>query len=57
VIEAPGASYGIVSDGFRFVVVRATTDVRKTQGKSVTVSRDRDGRVVVRHAHDRDRGS
>jgi type IV secretory pathway VirD2 relaxase len=56
VIEAPGASYAVVSDGSRFVVVRATTQVRAAQGKSVMVSRDRDGRVVVRHAHDRDRG-
>jgi hypothetical protein len=57
VLEAPGASYAVVSDGSRFVVVRATTQVRAAQGKSVTLSRDRDGRVVVRHAHDRERGS
>ena len=46
----------VVSDGFRFVVVRATTDVRKAQGKSVTLSHDRAGRVIVRDAPDLDRG-
>jgi hypothetical protein len=49
--------YAAVSDGARFVLVKATREVRALEGKAVTLSKDRDGRVVVRPAHERDRGS
>jgi hypothetical protein len=51
-----GASYAVVSDGQRFVLLRATVALRGAEGKSVTVARDAKGRLVVRHAADQDIG-
>jgi hypothetical protein len=50
-------SYAVVSDGSRFVVVPATSTVRACHGKMATVSRDPAGRIVVRNALERERGS
>jgi hypothetical protein len=47
-----GASYAIVSDGQRFVVVQ-TTEARRWNGKAVTLTRDAKGRPVVREGPDR----
>jgi YD repeat-containing protein len=48
--------YAIVSDGPRFVVLRATTALRAAHGKTVTVTRDAQGRLLVRPAPDLDIG-
>ncbi len=48
-----GASYTIVSDGSRFIVVR-THDSRTLHGKAVTITRDANGRPIVRAAGDRE---
>jgi hypothetical protein len=50
-------SYAAVFDGAKFVLVPATRAVRALEGKAVTVTKDREGRVVVRGAQERDRGS
>ena len=52
----PPGAYAVVSDGERFVVLRATPALRALQGQSVAVARDAKGRLVVRHAPDRDIG-
>jgi type IV secretory pathway VirD2 relaxase len=52
VIAPGGASYAIVSDGQRFVVVR-TAEARQWHGKDVAVTRDAMGRPLVRKAPDR----
>jgi type IV secretory pathway VirD2 relaxase len=56
--DAAGGSsaYAVVSDGSRFIVVRVTPAIRASQGKSVTVSRNGKGRLVVRPAPDKDMG-
>jgi type IV secretory pathway VirD2 relaxase len=50
------ASYAVVSDGERFVVLRATSALRASRGKAVTVTRDARGRLVVQRTADRDIG-
>lgn len=52
-----GSSYAIVSDGSRFAVIESTATLRAMQGKSVVVSRDAKGRLVVRPDLDRGIGS
>ena len=54
---APGASYAVVSDGQRFVVLRATAALRALHGKTVTVTRDAKGRLLVRPEPGKDIGS
>jgi type IV secretory pathway VirD2 relaxase len=53
---APGAPYAVVSDGRRFVVLRATAALRASHGKTVTVTRDAKGRLLVLPAPDKDIG-
>jgi hypothetical protein len=48
--------YAVVTDGSRFVVVRATPEIRAARDRKVSVSRDDRGQVVVRNAPERDRG-
>ena len=50
----PPSAYAVVSDGERFVVLRATSLLHALQGQSVEVTRDGKGRLVVRPALDRD---
>jgi hypothetical protein len=52
-----GPGYAVVSDGSAFVVVAATPTVRACHGQMATVSRDPAGRIVVRNALERERGS
>ncbi len=52
----PPSTYAVVSDGERFVVLRATPALRALQGKSVAVARDAKGRLVVRPDPDQDIG-
>jgi hypothetical protein len=55
--EGPASSaYTVVSDGQRFVVLRATPALRALHGQSVAVTRDAKGRLLVRLALDRDLG-
>ena len=54
---APGAFYAVVSDGQRFVVLRATVALRALHGKTVTVTRDAKGRLLVRPEPGKDIGS
>jgi type IV secretory pathway VirD2 relaxase len=54
---SPGAAYAVVSDGQRFIVLRATAALRAAHGTTVTVERDTKGRLLVRPAPDRDIGS
>ena len=49
-------AYTLVSDGERFVVLRARPLLRALQGQSVEVTRDAKGRLVVRPALDKDLG-
>jgi hypothetical protein len=51
---SPG--FAVVSDGSRFVLVRAATSDRASVGRTVTVTRDGKGRAVVRPAEDKDLG-
>jgi type IV secretory pathway VirD2 relaxase len=53
---ANGRPYVVVSDGSRFVVLRATASMRGAQGKTVTVSCDAKGRPSLRRIADRDIG-
>jgi type IV secretory pathway VirD2 relaxase len=53
---SPGASYAVVSDGQRFVLLRATAALRASHGKTVTFTRDAKGRLVVRPDPDKDIG-
>ena len=59
VLEAGrGAStLAMVSDGSRFVLVPLSPSVRALEGRTVTVSSDPKGHLVMRKAHERDRGS
>jgi hypothetical protein len=52
--SADGRPYVVVSDGSRFVVLRATAWLRAANGKTVTVVRDAKGRFLIRHTTDRD---
>jgi len=54
---SPGAAYAVVSDGQRFVLLRATPALRAADGKTVTVTRDAKGRMLVRREPDKDIGS
>ncbi len=54
---APGASYAVVSDGQRFILLRATAALRASHGKTVTVTHDVRGRLLVRPEPDKDLGS
>jgi type IV secretory pathway VirD2 relaxase len=51
------AAYAIVSDGQRFVLLRATGALRAAEGKAVTVTRDAADRLLVRPAPDKGLGS
>jgi hypothetical protein len=53
----PGASYAVVSDGQRFILLRATTALRAAHGKTVTVARDAKGRLLFRPHPEKDIGS
>jgi type IV secretory pathway VirD2 relaxase len=48
--------YVIVSDGSRFVLLRETASLRAAQGKTVALSCDAKGRLLVRGTADRDLG-
>ncbi len=52
----PPGVYAVVSDGERFVLLRATPALRALQGQSVAVVRDGKGRLVVGPAPDRGLG-
>jgi hypothetical protein len=52
-----GSSYAVISDGSRFGALESTTTLRGMQGKSVVLSRDAKGRLVVRPDLDRGLGS
>jgi type IV secretory pathway VirD2 relaxase len=54
--RGPPGAYAVVSDGQRFVVLRATPALRALQGQSVVVARDAKGRLVVRPGPDHDIG-
>jgi len=56
--DGPMASsaYTIISDGQRFILLRATPALRALHGQSVAVTRDANGRLLVRRALDKDRG-
>jgi YD repeat-containing protein len=51
-----GAKYALISDGQRFVVLRASAGLRAAHGKTVTVTRDAQGRLLVRPTPDQDLG-
>jgi Protein of unknown function (DUF3363) len=53
----PDASYAVVSDGQRFILLRATRALQAAHGKTVTVARDAKGRLLVRPDPDKDIGS
>ncbi len=55
-VARAGTPYAIVSDGTRFAVIPATAALRDLEGKAVAISRDPDGRAVVRASPDRDLG-
>jgi hypothetical protein len=46
----------VVSDGLRFVVLRTSPELRAAQWKKVSLTRDAQGRVLVRPEMDRDLG-
>jgi type IV secretory pathway VirD2 relaxase len=48
--------YAVVTDGERFVVLPATDALRAALGKTVTLVRDPQGRVLIRPDRDRDLG-
>jgi hypothetical protein len=51
-----GTRYAVVSDGQRFILLRATAALRASHGRAVTVTRDPKGRLLVRPAPDKDIG-
>jgi len=53
-VPAGLSGYAVVSDGLRFVLVRASTVERASDGRPVTVTRDGKGRAVVRPSRDKD---
>jgi hypothetical protein len=53
-MPAGSRAYAVVSDGSRFVVVRASTVAGASDGRTVAVARDGKGRAVVRPAGDKD---
>ena len=54
---APGASYAVISDGQRFILLPATAALRASHGKTITVTHDARGRLLVRPEADKDLGS
>ncbi len=54
---SPGASYAIVSDGRRFIVLRDTPALQAARGKTVTITRNAKGRFIVRSDPDQDIGT
>jgi type IV secretory pathway VirD2 relaxase len=54
--ETRSPEYAVVSDGLRFVVLRNSPELRAAQWKKVSVTRDSQGRVLVRPEMDRDLG-
>ena len=44
---SPEGGYAVISDGQRFVVLRATPGLRAAQGKTVAITRDAQGRLLV----------
>jgi hypothetical protein len=58
VVEAgpSGEAYAVVSDGERFVVLRATLALRAAERKTVTLTRDAKGRLIVRPSPEQDLG-
>ena len=54
---SPRAAYAVVSDGQRFILLRATPALQAAHGKTVTVTRDAQGRLLVRPEPDKDIGS
>jgi hypothetical protein len=54
--RVPDADYAVVSDGSRFVVLRAEPALLVATGKDVVLARDARGQLVVRPAPDRDLG-
>jgi type IV secretory pathway VirD2 relaxase len=53
-VDAGDGSYAEIREGGRFVLIPATRELRALSGRSVSLSRDADGRMSVRSA-DRDR--
>ena len=53
---SPAGGYAVISDGQRFVVLRASAGLRAAQGKTVAVTRDAQGRLLIRPAPDLDIG-
>jgi hypothetical protein len=51
--SSTAASYTIVSDGERFVLLKTSASLRGLQGKVVTLSREAKGRIVARQDPDR----
>jgi hypothetical protein len=49
-------AYAIVSDGERFVVLRATSALGAAESKTVTLTRDPKGRLIVRPSPEHDLG-
>lgn len=54
--DARSPDYAVVSDGSRFVVLRNSPELRAAQWKKVSLTRDAQGRVLVRPEMDRDLG-
>jgi type IV secretory pathway VirD2 relaxase len=54
--ETRSPDYAVVSDGLRFVVLRNSPELRAAQWKKVSLTRDSQGRVLVRPEMDRDLG-
>ncbi len=54
--DARFPDYATVSDGSRFVVLRNSPELRAAQWKKVSLTRDSQGRVLVRPEMDRDLG-
>jgi hypothetical protein len=54
--HAPGSGYVVVSDGARFALLRATSPLRAAVGSLMTISRDGQGRLMVRAAPGKDVG-
>jgi type IV secretory pathway VirD2 relaxase len=54
--ETRSPDYAVVSDGLRFVVLRNSPELRAAQWKKVSLTRDSQGRVLVRPEMDKDLG-
>jgi type IV secretory pathway VirD2 relaxase len=54
--SSPEAAYAVISDGQRFILLRATAALRAGAGSTVAVTRDANGRLLVRPAPERDIG-